>query len=191
MADSGAEPERVEAEIRAQLETLRTAPPVVVEVRRFDETGRPRPNSPPEGEGTASDSLFARLLPGLIVMFVMFSVTLASQAMVEERRTGTLERLMTTRLGVNQLFTGKFLSGVSRAMFQTLVMLSLAFVVFRPGGALTFGGAAGLCATGGGGVHRGGAGHRSSGADEESGGLGRSVFHAADGGVQRHVFRGN
>ena len=75
---------------------------------------------------------------GLIVMFVMFSVTLAAQALVEERRTGTLERLMSTRLGVNQLFAGKFLSGVMRAMFQTVVMLSLAFVVFRPGGALEF-----------------------------------------------------
>ena len=71
-------------------------------------------------------------------MFVMFSVTLAAQAMVEDRRTGTLERLMTTRLGVNQLFAGKFLSGVARAMFQTVVMLSLAFVVFRPGGPLVF-----------------------------------------------------
>ena len=138
LANSGTAPERIEAEIRTQVEALRTNPPVVVDVRRFDETGRPHPNPPPEGEGTSGDGLFSRLLPGLIVMFVMFSVTLASQAMVEERRTGTLERLMTTRLGVNQLFTGKFLSGVSRAMFQTVVMLSLAFVVFRPGGALAF-----------------------------------------------------
>ena len=71
-------------------------------------------------------------------MFVMFSVTLAAQSFVEDRRTGTLERLMTTRLGVNQLFLGKFLAGVARAMFQTVVMLSLAFVVFRQGGALTY-----------------------------------------------------
>ena len=90
-------------------------------------------------QGTeAGDELFSRLLPGLIVMFVMFSVTLAAQAFVEDRRTGTLERLMTTRLGVNQLFVGKLLSGILRAMFQTVVMLSLAFVVFRPGGPLAF-----------------------------------------------------
>ena len=59
-------------------------------------------------------------------------MTLAAQALVEDRRTGTLERLMTTRLGVNQLFLGKLLSGVLRATFQTVLMLSLAFVVFRP-----------------------------------------------------------
>jgi len=84
------------------------------------------------------NGLLSRLLPGLVVMFVMFSVTLGAQALVEERRTGTLERLMTTRLGVNQLFAGKFLSGVSRAMLQTALLLSLAFIVFRPAGPLAF-----------------------------------------------------
>ena len=144
LADSDVPPERIEAEVEAQVASLRASPPVAVEVRRpFDrlragETGRPQSNPPPEGERTSSDDLFARLLPGLIVMFVMFSVTLAAQALVEERRTGTLERLMTTRLGVNQLFVGKFLSGVARATFQTVVMLSLAFVVFRPAGPLAF-----------------------------------------------------
>ena len=128
LSESNVAPERVQSEIRSQLEKLRTDPPVVVEVRRPAQ----------ETDEESSDSLFSRLLPGLIVMFVMFSVTLAAQAMVEDRRTGTLERLMTTRLGVNQLFAGKLLSGVSRAMFQTVVMLSLAFVVFRPGGALAF-----------------------------------------------------
>ena len=128
LADSGVSPERIEAEVGVQLASLRASPPVAVEVLR--------PGEEPNDE--SSDSLFSRLLPGLIVMFVMFSVTLAAQTMVEERRTGTLERLMTTRLGVNQLFTGKFLSGVMRAMFQTVVMLSLAFVVFQPGGALEF-----------------------------------------------------
>ena len=146
LADSDVPPERIESEVEAQVASLRASPPVAVEVRRPTEAGRPHPDPvlseaegpPPEGEGTSSDDLFSRLLPGLIVMFVMFSVTLAAQALVEERRTGTLERLMTTRLGVNQLFAGKFLSGVARAMFQTVVMLSLAFVVFRPGGPLVF-----------------------------------------------------
>ena len=128
LSDSGIPPERIEAEVETQLASLRASPPVAVEVLR--------PGEKPDAE--TGDDLVSRLLPGLIVMFVMFSVTLAAQAMVEDRRTGTLERLMTTRLGVNQLFAGKFLSGVMRAMIQTLVMLSLAFVVFQPGGALAF-----------------------------------------------------
>ena len=128
LADSGVAAASIEAEVGEQLASLRTNPPVVVEVRR---PGQDR-------EEESGDGLFSRLLPGLIIMFVMFSVTLAAQALVEDRRTGTLERLMTTRLGVNQLFAGKLLSGVMRAMFQTVVMLSLAFVVFRPGGPLAF-----------------------------------------------------
>ena len=128
LADSGVPQEHIDAEVGAQLASLRVSPPVAVEVQRAGE----------EPEADLGDDLFSRLLPGLIVMFVMFSVTLAAQAMVEDRRTGTLERLMTTRLGVNQLFAGKLLSGMTRAMFQTVVMLSLAFVVFRPGGPLVF-----------------------------------------------------
>ena len=133
LADSNVAQERIDEEARIQLASLRTNPPVTVEVLRpFD-----RLRTGDEGDEDGDD-LFSRLLPGLIVMFVMFSVTLAAQAMVEDRRTGTLERLMTTRLGVNQLFTGKLLSGVLRAMFQTVVMLSLAFVVFRPAGPLAY-----------------------------------------------------
>ena len=134
LAGSGVSPDRIESEIGSQLETLRAKPPVVVEVLRPGNRLREWMDE----EGKSGDDLFSRLLPGLIVMFVMFSVTLAAQAMVEDRRTGTLERLMTTRLGVNQLFVGKLLSGMMRAMFQTVVMLSLAFVVFRPGGPLAY-----------------------------------------------------
>ena len=128
LAGSGVSPERIDAEAQAQMASMRASPPVVVKLRR--------PSEDPVAE--SGDGLFTQLLPGLIVMFVMFSVTLAAQALVEERRTGTLERLMTTRLSVNQLFAGKFLSGMMRAMFQTLVMLSLAFVVFQPGSLLAF-----------------------------------------------------
>ena len=127
LAGSNVPPDRVDEEVERQLASLRASPPVTVEVLR--------PGQEVDEDG---NDLFSRLLPGLIVMFVMFSVTLAAQALVEDRRNGTLERLMTTRLGVNQLFLGKLLSGVMRAMFQTVVMLSLAFVVFRPGGALEF-----------------------------------------------------
>ena len=75
-----------------------------------------------------------RLMPGILVMFLMFAVTLGSQSLVDERRGGTLERLMTTRLGVNQLFIGKYLAGVFRASCQAAVLLALAFVVLRFGG---------------------------------------------------------
>ena len=62
------------------------------------------------------------------------SVTLNAQTLIEERRNGTLERLLTTQLSTGQLFAGKFLAGVSRGMLQTVVLLVLAFVVLRIAG---------------------------------------------------------
>ncbi|PZC46411.1 MAG: ABC-type multidrug transport system, permease component [Chloroflexi bacterium] len=88
--------------------------------------------------GGASAEVLHRLLPGILVMFLLFAVSLGSQALVEERRIGTLERLLTTRLSLNQLFAGRFLAGVSRAMVQAVVLLGLAFVVLQVGGASVF-----------------------------------------------------
>lgn len=74
------------------------------------------------------DEFTGRILPGILVMFLMFAVTLSAQTIVEERSNGTLERLMMTRLGVWRLFWGKFLAGIARAMVQVVVLLGLAAV---------------------------------------------------------------
>jgi ABC-2 type transport system permease protein len=72
-----------------------------------------------------------QFLPGIVTMFVLFAITLSARAIVEERKKGTLERLLTTRLSVWQLFIGKFLSGISRGFVQTLILLILALMVFQ------------------------------------------------------------
>ena len=64
-------------------------------------------------------------------MFVLFAITLTARAIVEERKKGTLERLLTTRLSVGQLFMGKFLASISRGFVQTLILLVLAYIVFQ------------------------------------------------------------
>lgn len=83
-----------------------------------------------ETVGTSLDPV-EMFLPGVVTMFVLFAVTLSARAIVEERRLGTLERLLTTRLGVGQLFVGKFLASVSRGFVQTLILLVLAYIVFQ------------------------------------------------------------
>jgi ABC-2 type transport system permease protein len=70
-------------------------------------------------------------LPGVVTMFVLFAITISARAIVEERRKGTLERLLTTRLTVGQLFAGKFLSNIARGFVQTLILLALAYIVFQ------------------------------------------------------------
>ena len=72
-----------------------------------------------------------QFLPGIVTMFVLFAITLSARAIVEERKKGTLERLLTTRLSVGQLFVGKFLASVSRGFVQTLILLVLAYMVFQ------------------------------------------------------------
>jgi ABC-2 type transport system permease protein len=64
-------------------------------------------------------------------MFVLFALTLNARAIVEERKKGTLERLMTTRLTVGELFMGKFVASILRGFIQILILLILAYIVFR------------------------------------------------------------
>jgi len=79
-----------------------------------------------------------QFLPGIITMFVLFAITLNARALVEERRTGTLERLLTTRLSIRQLFFGKFLSGIVRGFIQVCILLILSYIVFQIFTPLTF-----------------------------------------------------
>ncbi len=83
-----------------------------------------------ETVGTSPDPV-NQFLPGIVTMFVLFAVTLTARAIVEERKKGTLERLLTTRLSVGQLFVGKFLASISRGFVQTLILLVLAYIIFQ------------------------------------------------------------
>jgi len=87
----------------------------------------------------ADTSLVHQSLPGIIAMFVLFSITMSSRTIVEERRKGTLERLLTTRLTVSEMFMGKFLAGTTRGFVQTFILLTLAYAVFRLFTPLSFG----------------------------------------------------
>lgn len=74
-------------------------------------------------------------LPGLVTMFAIFAVALSSQTVVTERKNGTLERLMTTRLKRGELLAGKFLAGMARTYAQIALLFvvgGLAFAVFTP-----------------------------------------------------------
>jgi ABC-2 type transport system permease protein len=73
----------------------------------------------------------SQFLPGIVTMFVLFAITVSASAIVEERKKGTLERLLTTRLSVGQLFVGKFLANISRGFVQTFILLVLAYIVFQ------------------------------------------------------------
>ena len=79
----------------------------------------------------SSPNLVNQFLPGVVTMFILFAATISAGVIVKERKLGTLERLLTTRLSVGQLFIGKFLAGISRGFIQTLILLALGYIVFR------------------------------------------------------------
>jgi len=72
-----------------------------------------------------------QFLPGIMTMFVLFAVNLTAQALVDERRKGTLERLLTTRLKIGELFIGKFMAYTARGFIQTVLLMLLAYAVFQ------------------------------------------------------------
>jgi ABC-2 type transport system permease protein len=82
--------------------------------------------------------LVNQYLPGIVTMYVLFALTLGARVIVEERRKGTLERLLTTRLTAGELFFGKYLASVARGFVQTLILLTLAYAVFQMFTPVTF-----------------------------------------------------
>lgn len=80
--------------------------------------------------GIRTDPILLYLF-GIITMYALFAVTLNARAVVEERQKGTLERLLTTRLTVWELFAGKFMANMGRGFLQMLILLALSYAVFH------------------------------------------------------------
>ena len=77
-----------------------------------------------------SSDLAASVFPRIAAWMVLFSVAMGAQSFVEERREGTLERLLTTRLTTNELFLGKLLGNFLQGMVQFIILFTLAGLVF-------------------------------------------------------------
>ncbi len=115
LAGTGISEDRIDVTVRTLSDLERESPSVVV---KEETTG-------------GSSEIVDELMPGILTMFVLFAITLTARALVEERKKGTLERLLTTRLGAGQLFGGKFLANFSRGLVQTLILMLLSYAVFQ------------------------------------------------------------
>jgi ABC-2 type transport system permease protein len=108
------------------------------DARRVDEAVSSMDGEPAvvvrERAGEESADPTVGIVAGVLTMFMMFAVSLNAQSLVVERTNGTLERLMTSRLSVNQLFAGKFLASSLRGAVQAFVLLLLGFAVMRIAG---------------------------------------------------------
>lgn len=61
--------------------------------------------------------------PGFTIMFVLFGLMLGAGSLVEERRNGTLARILTTPTSRGSLFFGKFLGYLSVALLQFAILI--------------------------------------------------------------------
>lgn len=102
------------AALAAALQQSQSSPPVVV-----------------SSETVGGDrGIGVQLFPNLATMFVVFAITLNASAFVEERRRGTVERLLTTRLTLTELFAGTFLGNFFRGFLQISILFLLGAAAF-------------------------------------------------------------
>lgn len=77
------------------------------------------------GNSANEDNPYNQTSPGILVMFSIFSLVTSASLLVAERKTRTLQRLMTTAMKFWQIIAGHLL-----AMFSLVFMQSLILVVF-------------------------------------------------------------
>jgi ABC-2 type transport system permease protein len=75
--------------------------------------------------------LVAFYAAGIAVMFLLFSASGAAGTLLDEVESGTLERLLTSRLGMNRLLAGKWLYITLAGFVQVTFMFLYAMLVFR------------------------------------------------------------
>ena len=68
---------------------------------------------------------------GIAVMFLLFSASASAGTLLEEVESGTLDRLLSSRLGMGRLLAGKWLYITSAGALQILVMFGYAMLVFH------------------------------------------------------------
>jgi ABC-2 type transport system permease protein len=115
LKDTAVSQDRIDITVQQMLETERQQPVVGV---TEEVTG-------------GSPDFVNQYIPGIVTMYVLFALSLSARVIVEERKRGTLERLLTTRLSAGELFFGKFLASIARGFVQTIILLGLSYAVFR------------------------------------------------------------
>ena len=68
---------------------------------------------------------------GIAVMFIMFSAASAGGVLIEETESGTLERVLTSGLGMGGLLVAKWLYITSLGVLQITVMFTWGMLVFK------------------------------------------------------------
>ncbi len=77
------------------------------------------------------ERMIAFYAAGIAVMFLLFSCSAGGGALLDEQDSGTLERVLNTRVGMTGLLLGKWLHLATLGMLQVTVMFVWGMVMFR------------------------------------------------------------
>lgn len=80
--------------------------------------------------GAKTNPVIAMYAAGIAVMFLLFSATTASGSLLEERENSTLDRLLCSRLTMDQLLLGKWAYLTLIGLIQMTLMFTWGSVVF-------------------------------------------------------------
>jgi ABC-2 type transport system permease protein len=116
LSDSVFNPERILAQAKGQFEDSRTRPLVAL-VEEMPKTVT--------GEERAGFDFTASVVPGLVVLFVFLSASVVARAIYEERKAGSLRRLLAAPLTRTELMLGK----MTPIFLLTLVQIVVIFAV--------------------------------------------------------------
>ena len=81
-------------------------------------------------EKNRNKPIIAFYAAGIGVMFLLFTCSAAGGALIEEVESGTLDRLLTSRLGMNRLLFGKWLFVAALGFLQLTVMFAWGAAMF-------------------------------------------------------------
>lgn len=115
VSETGGDNQRAAFETAAQLwqETGSTGPQIIVEKAQGAEK---------KGLDLAANP-FNQSSPGMMVMFAIFGLTTSSMILVQERKTRTLERMMTTSLSRAEIIAGHLLAMVALILAQQVILV--------------------------------------------------------------------
>lgn len=129
---------------KALLEQLLVRPPVIRTAAKvainsdqqalFDQTEltatKERVHTVDVMAGSKQNPVISMYAAGIAVMFLLFGATSGGGSLLEERESQTLDRLMITRLTMDQLLIGKWLFQIALGMLQVSVMFVWGWLVF-------------------------------------------------------------
>jgi ABC-2 type transport system permease protein len=73
----------------------------------------------------------ANTVSGLVVLFLLFSVSFAGASILKEQQEGTIRRLLLAPISVDSIVLGKFLAIGFNSLCQVVVMLAASVFIFR------------------------------------------------------------